>query len=245
MTRRVRDPYGAQRPQRWCELLLKASRSPRRRSTDDFSIWSKRMSFSQVLTRSFLISLCLTGCGGPDRQMIDGAGSDEAMKTQQDLYLEASSRPAGALVPRKVNGELQLWVFACGSDHVIRRSVVPAPSTSLPLCDGLSSRTASPATPRRRSEGGEVVLRTTAPSLLSRHRQSFDRGVVHEQGDWHARDTGETSTGELFGVTYGQYSTNQFSLGRQPHSYLLLTRSSWLNAPAARAARHAWTGRDP
>ena len=85
---------------------------------------------TRTWTRTFLMSLCIAGCGGPDGQMTDGAETASVAKTEQDIYLEVWSRPAGALVPRRVTGQLQLGVFACGTDHAMRRRIVDPPGTT-------------------------------------------------------------------------------------------------------------------
>ena len=69
------------------------------------------------------ISLCLAACSGQDPQTIDESNLGEVGRAQQNVYLAPFARPAGAVVPRNVNGDLQLWVFACGADHVMRRRV--------------------------------------------------------------------------------------------------------------------------
>src|SRR5204863_8240919 len=55
--------------------------------------------------------------------------SESVAQTTQTISVGGYDRPAGAAITRTVNGSTQLWVFACGADHVMRRKVLLTPDS--------------------------------------------------------------------------------------------------------------------
>jgi len=68
-----------------------------------------------------MLPLCVTACSGEGAKAIGEVDTGELGVAEQQLA--GTDRPAGALSIRGVDGEYQLWAFACGADHVMRRRV--------------------------------------------------------------------------------------------------------------------------
>jgi hypothetical protein len=77
----------------------------------------------------FASSLSLFACGPEGSQPLAAVDDDGIAHASQAVTPTQNDRPAAAIVARVVNGQTELWVFACGADHRMRRRVQRANGT--------------------------------------------------------------------------------------------------------------------
>jgi hypothetical protein len=239
----------------------------------------------------FASSLSLFACGPEGSQPLAAVDDDGIAHASQAVTPTQNDRPAAAIVARVVNGQTELWVFACGADHRMRRRVQRAngtwgswivvassfrcfsapsigkwiggtPSETIGVYYRGTNTTDGPG--NRLIEAWYASDGSASATDLSAHTgfviagtpavvDAVDRtgmsqrmavAVKHPngevstfdlyQGAWHVRPVTYPASGATvvamsddFGVSYGQYAKNYFSVQVGATEFAAFTRSTW------------------